>query len=70
MTGRVKITNYDLESAKLYHRNRACDEAQRALEANNPQARRSHELLSALHQEAGSRLDDIVVLSPERVRLG
>ena len=65
MTGQADITNQDLASAKLYHRNRAEEEAKRALAAQDPHARSSHEALSALHIQACHQLDGVAVLRAE-----
>ena len=71
MTGRHNISNRDLESAKLYHRNRAEEEATKARAALSPGARSSHEGLAALHADASNRLNEIVTLRTEiRDRIG
>ena len=71
MTGQANITNCELERETLYHRNRAAEEARRALDACNPYARSCHEALAALHAEASQRLDRIATLRAEvRSRVG
>ena len=59
------MTNRDLESAKQYHRSRAQEESCKALDADHPHARVSHEKLSELHTQACRQLDGIAVLGTD-----
>ena len=71
VTGPRNISNRHLEDAKLYHLNRAEEEASRARTASDAGARSSHEGLSALHTEASRRLNEIATIRAEiRDRLG
>jgi hypothetical protein len=71
MTGQANITKCELERKTLYHRNRAAEEARRALDAWNPYARSCHEALATLHAEASQRLEGIAILRAEvRTRVG